>query len=274
MYDHVETTVRNLKSLDIDAATYGAFLVPLLSRKLPQEMKKIMSRHFKEKIWNFTELMQIYKEELETQERISLETSSSYNEGEFSTANLHVQNRNNRGTKQNQKFGPTSQQGKGPNCLYCGANHATTNCPNVTDVQNRRSILRKKGTCFVCFQKGHISRRCNQDYQCHKCGGRHHVTLCDGGTGVAPGQSTSKTTPNRNGNLQLQPNTPQFVPNTNQNFTQIPWLMSADPSFGPPAVCTPVCATGSNVLSECSILPVQSWCDGFPSSSPDATSRP
>ena len=40
MYDHVEATVRNLKSLIMEATAYGAFLVPLLSRRLPQENQK------------------------------------------------------------------------------------------------------------------------------------------------------------------------------------------------------------------------------------------
>ena len=219
MYDHVETTVRNLKSLKIDAATYGAFLVPLLSRKLPQELKKIMSRQFKEKIWDFTELMRIYKEELETQERISIESSSSHEE-DFSTANLHTQSR---GPKQhNQKSGSNDHPRKGAGCVYCGGNHIPGKCPNVTDIQSRVNILRKKGTCFICFQKGHIAPKCKTPYQCKKCGGRHHVSICDA-------ESTDRVdTPSHGNSRQLTPSAPQFTPSTTQNFAQVPWCVPPD----------------------------------------------
>ena len=48
MFDHVETTVQNSKLLKIDFTTYGAFLVPHLSSEIPQEMKNVMSRKFKD----------------------------------------------------------------------------------------------------------------------------------------------------------------------------------------------------------------------------------
>ena len=46
IYDQLETTVRNLKSLEVETETYGCFLVPILTQKLPNELKMIMARNF------------------------------------------------------------------------------------------------------------------------------------------------------------------------------------------------------------------------------------
>ena len=42
LYDQVEITSRNLKSLDVEIVTYGSLLVPILTEKLPNELKMEM----------------------------------------------------------------------------------------------------------------------------------------------------------------------------------------------------------------------------------------
>ena len=41
MYNQIESSVPNLKSLYIDITTYGLILVPLLNNKLPSELRVI-----------------------------------------------------------------------------------------------------------------------------------------------------------------------------------------------------------------------------------------
>ena len=180
MYDRVESTVRNLKSIKIDANTYGAFLVPLLSKKLPQELKRIMSRSFKDQVWDFTKLMSIFKEELEAQERISLEAKSSLDD-DYSTSNLHVAPEvENRKKSKSSRKGRFNGNNNHDNCLFCSGNHNSRTCSHVTDFRIKRSILKKSGRCYICFQKGHVGQNCsNSSYQCHRCGGRHHISICD-----------------------------------------------------------------------------------------------
>ena len=48
----------------------------------------------------------------------------------------------------------------------------------VTGIGSRKSILRRKGRCFVCLQPFHISRFCSEKYKCVKCQGRHNVSIC------------------------------------------------------------------------------------------------
>ena len=69
IYDQLETTVRNLKYLNVETDTYGCFLVPILTQKLPSELKMIMPRNFKNNMWDLNEMLQIFKEELQAKER-------------------------------------------------------------------------------------------------------------------------------------------------------------------------------------------------------------
>ena len=69
IYDQLESTVRNLNSMDVKTEMYGCFLVPILTQKLPNELKMIMSREFKNNIWDFNEMLKISKQELQAKER-------------------------------------------------------------------------------------------------------------------------------------------------------------------------------------------------------------
>ena len=39
LYEKVESSARNLKTLDVDSSCYGNFLVPLINTKLPNELR-------------------------------------------------------------------------------------------------------------------------------------------------------------------------------------------------------------------------------------------
>ena len=47
LYEKVESSVRNLKTLDVDPRSYGNFLVPLINAKLPNELRLLISRNLK-----------------------------------------------------------------------------------------------------------------------------------------------------------------------------------------------------------------------------------
>ena len=38
--------------------------------------------------------------------------------------------------------------------------------------------MKRNGLCYVCFQKGHISKKCTINYFCSKCHGKHSISLC------------------------------------------------------------------------------------------------
>lgn len=47
IYDAVEFSVRNLKSLKVETSSYGSLLVPLLNEKLPNDIRFNLAREFK-----------------------------------------------------------------------------------------------------------------------------------------------------------------------------------------------------------------------------------
>jgi len=62
-------------------------------------------------------------------------------------------------------------------CCFCCKAHASTLCPTVSDVAERKLILRRSGRCFVCLKKYHMTRDCLSCLRCSNCNGRHHVSI-------------------------------------------------------------------------------------------------
>ena len=48
--DSVETSVRNLKSLQVETSSHGSLLVPLLNEKLPNDFRVVIARNFENNI--------------------------------------------------------------------------------------------------------------------------------------------------------------------------------------------------------------------------------
>ena len=48
----------------------------------------------------------------------------------------------------------------------------------MTDVAKRKESLRKAGRCFVCLKRHHQSKDCHSSFNCRKCHGRYHVSIC------------------------------------------------------------------------------------------------
>ena len=64
-------------------------------------------------------------------------------------------------------------------CTFCKGNYNTVECHVVTDVQERKKVLRNTGRCFLCLRKaGHLARDCDSCIKCFRCRGHHHVALC------------------------------------------------------------------------------------------------
>jgi hypothetical protein len=108
LYNHVESCVRNLKSLKLDTSGYGSLLIPILKDRLHDEITMIISRKFGEEIWTLDKVMEYFNSELRAQENCSASTSnrsilkeSQRIGGYYTTSGL---------------FGQTNKVA----CVYCG----------------------------------------------------------------------------------------------------------------------------------------------------------
>ena len=60
MYDHITTTVRNLKTLNINPVSYGALLIPVLTKKIPSDLRLIVARKFDNDIWDLETMLECF----------------------------------------------------------------------------------------------------------------------------------------------------------------------------------------------------------------------
>ena len=73
----------------------------------------------------------------------------------------------------------SSSNRKSYSCTFCGGSHSTAECNVVTDIQERKNILKRQGRCFLCLRRGgHLAKNCSSNIKCFNCNLNHHVALC------------------------------------------------------------------------------------------------
>ena len=205
LYDSIETHIRSLRNLGIDYNSYGSLLVPLIVSKLPEEMRLIVARNLGKNEWNIDKLLCKFKLELEARERCNTIPECS------SPKSFESKSTRYRGRQPNSSS--TLVSGKGPSlvpyCSYCSKQHASASCSIVTDITARRAILRRKGNCFLCLRSGHIIKQCESQYKCQKCGGHHHISICEENAikPPVPGGKTSQQNESVGNHQSNQPQT-------------------------------------------------------------------
>lgn len=62
-------------------------------------------------------------------------------------------------------------------CACCGLQHKIQECRKFVTLKfgEKQELIKKRGLCFKCLLKGHISTSC--DKTCEMCGGNHHKTI-------------------------------------------------------------------------------------------------
>ena len=132
LYDTVESQVRSLKALGVSADSYGSILSSVFVNKLPEELRLIVSRHVREDEWTLDAIMNVTEGEIIARER--------------------AHGNSCRGPKQTMRDPLTASSlltsGSGaPKCSYCHQPHTSSTCRTVTNVSERKQILRKTGRC-------------------------------------------------------------------------------------------------------------------------------
>ena len=168
--------VRGLRSLDVEVSSYGSLLISVIQGRLPRDILIDIGKEMKLKhggVWNLQTLMESLKLEIETRECV--QTKGSFKESSSDTRKP--------GYGKNSSIPQTSAALLGgnstPDFTFCRGKHPSFDCQVVTNLQERKNILRKTGRCFLCLRRGsHISRDCKSSVKCHICNGHHHMSLC------------------------------------------------------------------------------------------------
>ena len=69
LYTHVENCVRNLKTLEVETSTYGCLLIPILKKKIPDELLVSITRKCSRNVWVLDELLKHFLEEFPAKEK-------------------------------------------------------------------------------------------------------------------------------------------------------------------------------------------------------------
>ena len=70
IYSSLETSVRNLADLGVEITSYGALLTNIIFDRIPTELKLLISRKFKNNVFDLDILTEIFNEELFARERV------------------------------------------------------------------------------------------------------------------------------------------------------------------------------------------------------------
>ncbi|XP_011410528.1 PREDICTED: uncharacterized protein LOC100633078 [Amphimedon queenslandica] len=195
LYDKVEIHVRGLRSLGIAHSAYGALLTPLLMRKLPQELRVLISRKMSGKEWEFNPILAALLEEIEARERAGIIHKSS---------NAYTRTKRESATATTL----TTKDSGHSECCYCSEKHEPSLCKNVVLIEPRKQILKGRGYCFNCLRKGHRVRDCRAPPKCTECKSKHHPSICL----KAVKSESSKETLNLQVNVSnLNPEAPPFT---------------------------------------------------------------
>ena len=67
-YDQINTHIRSLSTLGVASEPYGPMLSSIISQKIPQEIKRLVTRNINQDIWDLTQMLEIFNKELNARE--------------------------------------------------------------------------------------------------------------------------------------------------------------------------------------------------------------
>ena len=214
LYDKVETNVRSLDALGVASDSYGSILSSVLIKKLPNELRLLVSRKLTGE-WTLSAILKELSDELRARERMALATPTTKDGGLKRTNHLPTAAALMSG----------SRNAPATACCCCQNEHPSDKCDVVKSVEERRRVLRTTGRCYICLRKGHVSRTCRARGRCQQCSGRHHTSIC--GRPESSPRGGSPRFQSRNESAALNP--------------------SATPFTGTPTSSTACCCTGKTI---------------------------
>ena len=167
LYDACEGYIHGLESLDVYPESYGDLLIPIVMKKLPEEVRRIMLRSHDETTWTLADLRKQLRHEVETREKSSLGQSDK----EVSVPNPPFNSKFP--TAGALFFGALGRENAKNGCTFCDGPHPSDSCKIVPTMDKRLEFLCNQKRCFRCFKTGHMSKSCYSKKRCSRCNGKH-----------------------------------------------------------------------------------------------------
>ena len=177
LLNSIRTHLRSLTALKVNVSDHSIFVVPIILSKLPIELSVRWSkRKVKPDIDKLLDMVQAEVEGYESAMKV---------QDVFSTSQDEVKVQYQRKRYQDPRF-PTAAalhiKAK-KYCTICKENstHGTAECKSFKrmNVNDRKSVCYEDFICFLCLEKGHLVKRCNQfgERKCEECNSSYHHSL-------------------------------------------------------------------------------------------------
>ena len=173
LYDKLSVNIRGLEALGVKSDQYGSLLIPIIMAKLPPEIRVHVARNTTQDVWDIESILNVIQNEIEARE-ISEKVKAMSSNSE--TKRPPFQKKTDYPTV-GAFLVDSKQQLQTPKCVYCSGIHFSASCESVTDINARKTVLKRDRRCFTCLRKGHNSEQC--DKTCRRCNsGKHHQSIC------------------------------------------------------------------------------------------------
>ncbi|MES9974415.1 MAG: DUF1759 domain-containing protein [Candidatus Thiodiazotropha sp.] len=182
-FDKTEIYIRGLESLDQMESSYGALLVPVILKKIPDEIRKNIAREHGSSNWSLSELRKCLLKELNVMEAGN--SIVAHAETLPTTATFFTNTKPQ--TKPYHKSKPPSKSQIQPSgndilhskrvCAFCRGPHSSADCTTIIDYTERISIVKRDHLCFNCLGRHRVAD-CKSKSKCRHCSRKHHTGLC------------------------------------------------------------------------------------------------
>ncbi|XP_077865477.1 uncharacterized protein LOC144352174, partial [Saccoglossus kowalevskii] len=170
--DTLESHIRGLQALGKDESTYGELLVPMILRKLPNNICTQIARIHGNKAWNIVDLRKAITAEIHA---LQAGLTDVNNEGQTLGGQM-----SRLSITLNNSHAPTSgyrkQRHAVRQCLFCKGLHNPSDCTTITDPKKRLDIVKRDKLCYNCLAN-HLVSNCTSKFSCKHCGRKHHSSL-------------------------------------------------------------------------------------------------
>ena len=167
-YTEIETNHKALLSLGKKQEHYSDILVPQLENKLPNYLRISVLQQKPSESWSMDEMLAILLKEIKIRESKPQQARE---------VDKPVRRESRQVTTGSALVGNRAQRGE---CPFCLGHHKAESCQKITDIQERKNLLKKYMRCFSCLQRGHRIKDCQRKNSCSKCQESHHTSICGG----------------------------------------------------------------------------------------------
>ena len=185
LYNKLSTQLRALSSLGVTSEMCGIILYPLVESSLPINVLRTFERQRQkiEKEQNLSSLDAIIyflKNEVQAEEKVKLSRADIFHPPSERKNYPAPVDQNTRDRKSSAAELVSFKSQDDAMCMFCLKSHLTRFCKKAyfIPMDEKMSIIKKKGLCHVCLSKGHLAKFCTSNIKCNICSRRHLKFMC------------------------------------------------------------------------------------------------